>query len=130
MPNHVHLLFSISAQEHPENFLRNWKGLTSRTINRALNRSGSLWQKDYFDRLIRNSEHFWNCARYIRNNPQKARLARNEYLLFESDFVREGLDDWEGRLPSRPPKKKTATWQSPLPVKTNPVGSAAAAPSQ
>src|SRR5205823_2605991 len=112
MPNHIHLLFSILAGHELQDLLRSWKGFTGRAINRALSRSGSLWQKDYFDRLIRNSEHFWNCARYIRNNPGKARLASSEFLLYESDFVRQGLDNWEGKsqsgsdLPSRPLNKK------------------------
>jgi REP element-mobilizing transposase RayT len=104
MLNHVHLLFSIRPGQDLPDVLRNWKGYTSRTINRLLARSGSLWQKDYFDRLVRNSEHFWNCAKYIRNNPRKARLSPGGYLLYESDFVQDGLNR-EGRLPSRPTKK-------------------------
>jgi putative transposase len=119
MPNHVHLLFSVSSGQQLDDLLRNWKGLTSRRINRVSNRSGSLWQKDYFDRLIRNEEHFWNCARYIRNNPVKARLAHDAFLLYESDFVRQALN-WEGRLPSRPAQGNKADLG----------GSAAAAPSQ
>ena len=106
MPNHVHLLLSLRQGEKLPPLLRSWKGYTSRIINRILGRSGSLWQKDYFDRLIRNSEHFWKCARYIRNNPPNARLSASEYLLYESNFVHDGLN-WEGRLPSRPLIRET-----------------------
>ena len=37
----------------------------------------------------------------IRNNPLKAHLYPCDYLLYESDVVRTGLN-WEGRLSSRP----------------------------
>ena len=47
----------------------------------------AFWQKDYFDRLIRDSTHFWNCARYIQRNPAKANLREGEYSLFISDEV-------------------------------------------
>lgn len=48
--------------------------------------------KDYFDRLVRDADHFWRCTRYIRRNPAKARLAPDDYTLFEAPFVREQLD--------------------------------------
>ena len=44
------------------------------------------------DRLIRDEDHFWNCARYIRRNPKKARLGSGEYLLWESPWVADTLD--------------------------------------
>src|ERR1044072_2063314 len=44
--------------------------------NEYLNRSGRFWMKDYFDRFIRNEEHYWNTVRYIENNPVKARLCK------------------------------------------------------
>ena len=52
----------------------------------------AFWQKDYFDRLVRDREHFWNCARYILRNPAKASLRTDEYTLYLSDEVRALLD--------------------------------------
>src|SRR5205085_1989838 len=65
---------------------------SSRRVHAMTARNGTLWQKDYFDRLIRDARHFWNCARYIRRNPEKSRLEHGEYLLYESEFVRTTLD--------------------------------------
>ena len=57
MPNHVHALF-VQNVEHPlEKLLRSWKTFTARRINDLLGRSGSLWQRDYFDRLVRDENH-------------------------------------------------------------------------
>ena len=83
MPNHVHVLFSLLDGTKLEALLQSWKGYTAHAINRLLSRSGSVWEEDYFDRMIRNSEHFGNCVKYIRKNPVKARLAAGQYLLFE-----------------------------------------------
>lgn len=91
MPNHVHALFSTKPDEGLGRLLQPWKGASAREINQLFARTGTLWQKDYFDRLIRNDEHFWNCAKYIRNNPVKARLSPGEYLLYESGYVRDAL---------------------------------------
>ena len=64
------------------------KKFTARNINRSLGKSGSLWQKDYFDRIIRDWGHFARVARYIRGNPKKAGLGEEEFTLWESGEVK------------------------------------------
>jgi putative transposase len=89
MPNHVHALF-VQNPEHPlENLLHSWKTFTSRNVNRLVGRSGNLWQRSYFDRLVRDEKHFRNCVRYIRRNPEKAYLLPGEYILYESDLAKQ-----------------------------------------
>tara|TARA_R110002096_G_scaffold238581_6_gene430148 strand:+ start:6658 stop:7314 length:657 start_codon:yes stop_codon:yes gene_type:complete len=93
MPNHVHLLFTLHPEESLEDRLKNWKGISARRINQRFGRNGKLWQRDYFDRLIRDGKHFRNVARYIRRNPEKARLGEGSYRLYESELVKAMLDD-------------------------------------
>lgn len=88
MPNHVHALFVQNPEWPLEKLIRSWKGFTARKINSLLERSGNFWQRDYFDRLVRDEEHFANCVRYIRRNPDKAQLTKNEFILWESDLAR------------------------------------------
>ena len=89
MPNHVHVLF-VQSPTHPlEDLLHSWKTFSSRTINQLLGRSGTLWQRSYFDRLVRDEKHFRNCIRYIRRNPEKAHLSGVEYILYESDLAKQ-----------------------------------------
>jgi len=58
MSNHVHALL-VQNPEHPlEDLLRSWKTFTARSINRLLGRSGTFWQRSYFDRLVRDEKHF------------------------------------------------------------------------
>jgi hypothetical protein len=42
-----------------------------------LNRTGDFWMRDYFDRYIRDTEHFLKAFNYILNNPVKAGLCAN-----------------------------------------------------
>jgi REP-associated tyrosine transposase len=89
MPNHVHVLL-VQNPEHPlEDLLRSWKTFSARVINEVRRRSGTLWQRSYFDRLVRDEKHFRNCVRYIRRNPEKAHLRIGEYILYESDLARK-----------------------------------------
>ena len=88
MPNHVHALFVLNGGWTLEKMLQSWKRHSSRQIHLWLGQEGTLWQKDYFDRLIRDAGHFANCVRYIRRNPAKARLGIGEYVLYESEMVK------------------------------------------
>ncbi len=94
MPNHAHLLFSIKDGILLSDLLKAWKGTSSRAAGLVLDRGRSgdtFWQKDYFDRLIRDGTHFQNCARYIQRNPEKARLSRDDYTLYLSAEMRAML---------------------------------------
>lgn len=88
MPNHVHVLFVLNGACTLEKVVQNWKRRSAREVNQALGRSGTFWQKDYFDRLVRDQDHFANCVRYIRRNPMKAKLREGEYTLYESEMVK------------------------------------------
>jgi REP element-mobilizing transposase RayT len=72
MPNHVHLIVQPLGDHQLPDILHSWKSFSSNQINRALKRSGRLWQKEYYDHLIRNTEELYRIRSYIRNNPQKA----------------------------------------------------------
>jgi REP element-mobilizing transposase RayT len=84
MPNHVHALLMQDEKWPLEKIVHSCKRYAARRINSLAGRSGSLWERDYFDRLVRNEKHFGNCIRYIRRNPRKARLGKDEYILYES----------------------------------------------
>ena len=69
MPNHVHVMFYLEFGRDLDKVLHSWKSFTSHEIGR-----GNVWQKEYFDRVIRSPEHFNTTRAYIRNNPAKAGL--------------------------------------------------------
>ena len=44
---------------------------TSKIINHMRDMKGnSMWQRNYYDEIIRDPDHFMNVRRYIRNNPK------------------------------------------------------------
>jgi putative transposase len=88
MPNHVHALFVQNPEWPLEKLIRSWKGFSARQINLLLARSGGFWQRDYFDRLVRDEKHFANCVRYIRRNPEKARFTAQQCILWESEIAK------------------------------------------
>lgn len=91
MPNHVHALVSLRGEWRLEQVLHTWKSYTTHAINRELRRSGTLWKEDYFDRLIRDEVHFANCVRYIRRNPEKAKLGPGVWGHYETEVARRWL---------------------------------------
>ncbi len=74
MPNHVHTLVRLLDAASLGAIVKRWKAGSALLINRLLERRGSLWMRDYHDRLIRDVDHLHNAQAYIRNNPVRAGL--------------------------------------------------------
>ena len=74
MPNHVHVMVEVYDEFPIADLVKSWKGFTAREINKLLGKQGSLWGRDFYDRYIRNEEHYNNAINYIHMNPVKAGL--------------------------------------------------------
>jgi putative transposase len=73
MANHLHVL--VLPQISPSRLLKSLKGHTAREANRLLGRTGEpFWQRESYDRWVRDSAEFARIAAYIENNPLKAGL--------------------------------------------------------
>ena len=89
MPNHVHLLATPCVDRPLSEIMQGFKGYTAHEANKMLRRSGQFWMEDYFDRYIRDENHFSNAVRYIENNPVKAKLcAKPEDWPYSSAWFR------------------------------------------
>jgi REP element-mobilizing transposase RayT len=104
MPNHVHALLIPTIGFSLESIVHSWKSFTSNEANKKLMRSGRFWQEDYYDRFVRNAQHFFDAINYIENNPVKARLCRRpEDWPFSSARFRAQLTHANaGRMPAIP----------------------------
>ena len=80
LPDHVHVL----AQPLPKQkecvfslteILHSTKSFSAQKINQQRKESGSLWQAESFDRIVRDETEFLEKWQYIRNNPLKTGLA-------------------------------------------------------
>lgn len=89
MPNHAHLLLRLYEGHDLAGLMKRIKGISARRINQLRNTTGSVWQADYFDRYIRDGEHFSKVFAYIENNPVLAKLCKTaEEFRFSSAFER------------------------------------------
>jgi len=74
MPNHVHVVFRVLPGWELVSILRSWKSYTARMANRILGRSGNFWQREYYDRLIRDGDELERALQYVASNPDRAGL--------------------------------------------------------
>jgi putative transposase len=77
MPNHIHALVepaSIKRGSDLGAIIKSWKGGSAREINQLLGRSGTFWQAEPFDHIVRSEAQLAHYRRYIAENPAKAGL--------------------------------------------------------
>ena len=75
MPNHVHGILALKpASAHQTAYalteiVRAFKTFSARAINARRRMKQTLWQRGYFDRIIRNEKELMRIREYIDNNP-------------------------------------------------------------
>ena len=79
MPNHGHVMLTPKSSNSLSSIMHSMKSYTANRANELLSRSGPFWAREYFDRYIRNGQHFANTIAYIHNNPVKARLCSDPF---------------------------------------------------
>ena len=97
MPDHVHLLFTPLREDEGSLYgmaeiMQAMKSVSSRLINRVLDRSGRVWQTESFDHVLRSDESVRQKAEYICQNPVRAGLGAtaDDYRWIWREWV-EGL---------------------------------------
>lgn len=74
MPNHVHVVVSPYHGWRLSQIVASWKKFTARRINESTGRTGHVWQKEYFDHVVRNINELDRINAYIERNPERAGL--------------------------------------------------------
>lgn len=85
MTNHAHVVFTPYPPHEPGEIVKSGRGYTALQINRALGQSGTFWQPEPCDHIVRDSLDLHHQVRYALNNPVKAHL---------SDWSWLGCADW------------------------------------
>jgi len=77
MPNHVHLVLSTFKYSIPlYAILQKHKRFTAWQSNKVLNRTGSFWQPESYDHIIRDEDELKRVIKYTLNNPVKAKFVK------------------------------------------------------
>ena len=89
MPDHFHMIIAINnrfnlvgaglvpAQNSLGKIVGELKSLTTKTYIDNVKQNNwprfdkRLWQRDYYERIIRNEKEYLNIKKYIKNNPNK-----------------------------------------------------------
>jgi REP-associated tyrosine transposase len=83
MPDHVHLLFTPLRRPDGWNYslpeiVHLVKGTSAKRINRLLQRTGQVWQEEFFDHVLRSNDSLAQKMDYICQNPVRAGLVISE----------------------------------------------------
>ena len=76
MPDHIHILLRIDGTGNPSPTIGNvvgwYKYQVTKQANLLLNKPGEkLFQRSYYDHVIRNQQDYDEIWQYIENNPRK-----------------------------------------------------------
>ena len=75
MPNHAHIVVGGFTDAAPvRDIIQTWKSASAHRINRVLERTGDVWHRDAYTRIIRNREEYSRQMSYVWNNPEFAGL--------------------------------------------------------
>ncbi len=77
MPNHVHLLMTVSEGMAIEKAVQFIKGGFSYRLKKESGYSGEVWRRGFSDLRIEDRESFLRYRDYIAQNPVKKGLARS-----------------------------------------------------
>ncbi|MDA3812898.1 MAG: transposase [Candidatus Cloacimonetes bacterium] len=82
MPDHLHLLMSFSENYKSDllNWVKTFKRFTSKIIKEKY-KLNDLWQRGFYEHILRNNESIINKAIYIMENPIRKEIVKkvNEY---------------------------------------------------
>jgi REP element-mobilizing transposase RayT len=79
MDDHVHVMLRMVDATPLERLLQSWKGFSGRLLAHEFGRPSPVWQRESYDRVIRNEREFEELAQYINDNPRKRWPAALDY---------------------------------------------------
>jgi putative transposase len=77
MTNHVHLLLTPQAEPSLARLMKRLAQCYTQHVNRARDRSGSLWESRYRSCVVPTERYALACYRYVELNPVSAGMVRH-----------------------------------------------------
>ena len=84
MPNHLHILINSSCglqgsprSSTPTNLISRFVAAFKKYTNKEA--EPNLWQRGFYDQIIRNEEDLYYHIQYINENPKKWIMGKDEY---------------------------------------------------
>lgn len=88
MPDHLHLLMSLPEKsESLSKIMKDFKSYTTKIYRERMNQGG-LWQRGFYDHIVRKREDLMQICEYILDNPVRKGLVENS-----NDYEYSGILD-------------------------------------
>jgi putative transposase len=78
MNNHVHLLAKPKSEESLYKMMQGITLCYTQHINRKYEKTGRLWESRYHSCIVDREHYLWAVARYIEQNPKRAKIVKKE----------------------------------------------------
>lgn len=78
MPDHIHLLVKIDGNEISISQVVRWIKSRASLLLRKEQPNLAIWQRSFYDHVIRNEQELELCNSYIEENPNNWRLGKEE----------------------------------------------------
>jgi putative transposase len=89
MPNHLHGIISTGGDPSTlGKVMAQFKSIASKRIKKLEAIDGPLWQRGYYDHIVRNEADLARIRAYVANNPLKWELDRENL-----DRIRESEEE-------------------------------------
>lgn len=79
MNTHTRIILKRRDEYTLSGIMKGIKGVSANRINKLRNKSGSIWQNESMDRIIRNEEELEQKIQYMFNNPIKAGITEDTW---------------------------------------------------
>lgn len=86
MSNHVHFI-AYKLIKPLNKIMHSLKSYTANDCNNILKREGAFWQREYFDRIVRDRNDLSDKIKYTINNPVKAGIV-NHWAEYPFNYCR------------------------------------------
>lgn len=79
--NHVHVLVVPYPGHDLSVIMHSWKSYTAKAINKLIGRTGTFWQEECFDHVVRSAGHLIKYERYIMRHLEQGAYVEKRRLL-------------------------------------------------
>ena len=95
MPNHYHLETEIEVVERMSSAMAGVNKSYTNYYHKKYGTCGFLWQGRFKSKPVQKNEYFLSCARYIENNPVRAKFVEKpeQYLYSSARYYVSGKPD-------------------------------------
>ena len=122
MPDHLHLLITLSEKENLQSVVQKLKSNTARELKTFDLSLGQVWATAFHDRALRNDEDVRDVARYLVLNPVRAGLVSRvgDYPFWNAAWFLISVATYVAptsnilRQPSRPSFSSVSTLRSTM----------------